>query len=257
MIRLCSHILSLLLIAGVAIGGFSQPAGREVVTQPAEWFAVTSMIKVHDRVSVMAEGQFRYVKNFEPMQFQLRTGVEVTLNKHWSVVPVGYVYTWNERYGEQPARFVNHEHRFWEQVTFKHAIGRFNISHRGRLEQRHIQVHSESDGHVIDHGYDQFLNRVRYRFMANIPLNNPAMDAKTVYASLYDEVFYSWGKGITFEEPDQNRIFAGAGYQFTKLVSMQAGFYYQMLIKSNGTMQENNVGFQVQVNYNFDFTKAE
>ena len=257
MIRLSSYFISLLLIAIASTFCFSQPAGREVVTQSAEWFALTSMIKVHKRVSIMAEGQFRYVKAFDPMQFQIRTAVEVSLNKHWSVVPFGYVYTMNEKYGEQPAHFVNNEHRFWEQVTFKHAIGRFNISHRGRLEQRHIQVHTENDGQVINHGFDQFLNRARYRFMTNIPLNHATMEAKTVYASLYDEVFYSWGKDLTFDEPDQNRIFAGVGYQFTKLVAVQTGFFYQMLIKSNGTKQENNVGFQVQVNYNFDFTKKE
>ena len=257
MIRLGSYLLSLVLVAIASTFCFAQPAGREVVTQSAEWFAVTSMVKVHKRVSIMVEGQFRYVKAFDPMQFQFRVAPEISLNKHWSVVPLGYVYTWNEKYGEQPAHFVNNEHRFWEQVSFRHSYGRFFMSHRGRLEQRYIQVHSEEEGRVINHGYDQFLQRIRYRFMTNIPLNKRTMEAGTVYASLYDEVMYSWGKDLSFNEPDQNRIFAGAGYHFTKLVALQAGLFYQMLIKSNGTKQENNVGFQVQLNYNFDFTKAE
>jgi hypothetical protein len=202
----------------------------------------------------MAEGQFRYARQFEPMQFQGRVAAEITLNDHWAIVPFGYVYTWNDKYGKQPATFVNHEHRFWEQVTYKHDITRFKLSHRLRLEQRLIEARSVQNGEVIYEGYDQYLNRLRYRFMANIPLNNPGMDPQTIYVSLYDEVFYSWGKGVTFHEPDQNRIFAGVGYQFTKLVGVQGGFFYQMQIKQNGAQQENNVGFQVQVNYNIDLT---
>ncbi|MBA4146193.1 MAG: hypothetical protein C0523_10545, partial [Cytophaga sp.] len=61
----------------------------------------------------------------------------------------------------------------------------------------------------------------------------------------------------TYNEPDQNRIYAGLGYQFTKALSVQGGAFYQLLIKSNGSKQENNVGFQVQVYYNIDLTRKE
>jgi predicted porin len=60
---------------------------------------------------------------------------------------------------------------------------------------------------------------------------------------------------VTFHKIDQNRVFAGVGYQVTKDFSFQGGFLYQMLVKANGAKQENNTGIQLQVNYNFDFTK--
>jgi hypothetical protein len=236
----------------------AQPTGREVVNQPVEWFAVTTNWKVAKSTSIMLEGQFRQVGRFEPMQYQLRAAVDFTINKHFSFVPVGYVYTWNHLYGEQPTAFQNNEHRIWEQVSYKHSVSRFNVSHRLRLEQRFIQTHSISGEGVVDEGYgENFQNRLRYRFMATVPIGHDKIEPKTFYGSFYDEVFVSWGKLVTFHEPDQNRIFAGVGYQFTSALSVHGGPFYQMLIKANGARQENNIGFQIQVTYNVDLTKKE
>ncbi len=233
----------------------AQPADREIVNQSIQWISLTSNLKMTNRISLMLEGQFRQVQNFEPMQYQFRTAVDVILNKHFSVVPLGYVYTWNYQYGEQPAAFKNNEHRLWQQITYKHHIGRFNLSPRGRLEQRFVQVHAEHDGGVINEGYDVYLNRVRYRFMATVPFNHSKIEPQTYFGACYDEVFVSWGDLVTFHEPDQNRLFAGVGYQVNQPLAIQVGFLYQMLIKANGLKQENNVGFQVQFTYNVDFTK--
>lgn len=230
-------------------------AQRETVNQTAEWFAVTSNNKLNKRFSLMLDGQFRYVQAFDPAQFQLRTGIDIAITKNLSFMPLAYVYTWNEQYGKQPASFVNNEHRFFQQLVFKQHVGRFYLQHRARLEERFIQVHTTTNGEVINEGYHQKSHRYRYRFLANIPLNKPAMDPGAVYACVYDEIFMSAGKSVTFHQPDQNRIFVGVGYQFTKLASVQAGAFYQLLIKSNGTKQENNVGVQVQLTYNFDLSK--
>jgi len=252
-----TSILALILVFSLIQSSKAQSlSDRQKVTQAVQWFAFNSHIKIHKKVSILAEGQFRYAQTFDPMQFQLRTGVDYTINKHFSVL-AGYVYSWNPIYGKQPASFVNNEHRIFEQVIYKHQLGRFNISHRGRLEQRFIQVHQNSNGEIINEGYDLYLNRARYRLAINIPLNNAKMEPKTVYASVYDEVFFEWGDKVVYHKPDQNRVFAGLGYQVNKQFSFQGGLLYQNIIKLSGVKQENNVGFQVQVNYNIDLTKKE
>jgi hypothetical protein len=182
--------------------------------------------------------------------------VDFSVNKHLSVLQ-GYVYSWNPIYGKQPASYVNNEHRIFEQVVYKHQIGRLNISHRGRLEQRFVEVHQNNNGEVIDKGYDLFLNRVRYRLMINIPLNHAKMDPKTIYASFYDEAFLEFGSNVIYHKPDQNRLFTGLGYQVNKQFGIQGGFFYQTLIKLSGVKQENNIGFQVFATYNIDLTKKE
>jgi len=218
--------------------------------------AVSSSLKVTNRVSILIDGQFRQANHLDPMQYQARTALELKLNDHLSFVPLGYVYTWNYRYGKQPTAFINNEHRTWEQLTYKHHAGRIHFEHRVRLEQRFLQHHSvTSSGDVIDDGYSVLQHRLRYRLQARIPLNNPTIEPRTYYAIVYDEIFKSWGENITFDNPDQNRLFAGIGYQFEKNFSMHMGGIYQILIKRNGAQQENNVGVLLQLTYNFDLRK--
>lgn len=233
---------------------FSQ-SPRQEVTQAIEWFSITSNIKMNKRLTLVAEGQFRFAGDFQPMQFQVRTAADVKISKSWSIVPLGYVYTANPIYGKQPNKFVNNEHRIWEQVMFKHHAGRFQFSHRGRLEQRYIQVHQIANGEVINQGFDYYANRIRYRFMLNVPFGKNDIGPKTFFGSVYNETFLSWGRKVTYNRPDQNRVFVGVGYQVAKNFSVTSGLIYQMLVKASGTMQENNFGLQMMVGYNFDLSE--
>jgi len=107
------------------------------------------------------------------------------------------------------------------------------------FEERYIQTHSmNTNSDVVDNGFNNHQFRIRYRAQANIPINHKKIEAKTYYISVWDEIFMSWGKVVTYHKPDQNRFFAGPGYQFSKDLSVQAGYYYQMLVKANGARQE-------------------
>jgi len=230
-------------------------AQRETVDQSAQWFAVSSLFKVSKHYSILAEGQFRFVSGMQPMQFQARTAFDVHVSKQFTFMPIGYVYSWNPIYGEQPATYSNNEHRIFQQVQYTHKIGRLNFGHRARLEQRFIQVHSVNNGEVVNEGYTLYLNRVRYRFQLQIPINNKEIVPGTFYASMYDELFMDFGSNVVYTDPDQNRIFLGAGYKINKDGAIQAGYFEQQLIKLSGTKQENNIGFQITLLYNFDLTK--
>ena len=245
------RLIAIVFFIGIGILSFAQPAGRAIVNQSAQWFATTANLKVAKRLTILLDGQYRFIQG-EPQQDQARIGFDVKINDHLSIIPVAYVYTWNYLYGKQPAGHRTNEHRFWQQAFYKHSVGRFKLDHRVRYERRFIELYDKEN---VYQGYDQRQNRARYRFMARYPLNKPSIDPKTLFASAYDEVFISWGGPITFHKPDQNRIFAGLGYQFTKEFNLQGGFIYQELIKSNGAKQENNVGFQILLGYNVDLTK--
>jgi hypothetical protein len=248
-------IIPCLLIAIIPGLTLAQSASREKVSQGIEWFSWATNVKVHKKLSILAEGQFRFAGQFEPMQFQFRTAAEIHINKNFSVVPLGYVYTWNPTYGKQPAKFVNNEHRIFQQAQYKHRLGRVHISHRGRLEQRFIEVHTAQNGEVINQGYDLYLNRLRYRLAMNIPFGKNEIGPKTTFASFYDEVFVEFGKNVIKHKPDQNRLFAGIGYQANSRFTITTGFMYHMLVKLNGVQQENNFGVQANLAYNIDLTK--
>jgi hypothetical protein len=233
---------------------FSQSSPTDKVTQGIEWFSWATNVKVHKKVTLLAEGQFRFAGQFQPMQFQARTAAEFHIAKGFSVAP-GYVYTWNPTYGKQPSKYVNNEHRIFEQVQYKHRAGRVYFSHRGRLEQRFIQTHANQNGEIVDEGYTLYTNRIRYRLTVNIPLGKKEIGPKTMFASVYDEVFMQFGKNIVYHKPDQNRLFAGVGYQANSKFTVTGGFLYHMLVKLNGVQQENNLGMQVNFAYNIDLTE--
>ncbi len=202
------------------------------------------------------DGQYRFVGDLQPMQFQVRVGGDFIINDKLTIMPLGYVFVWNPIYGKQPATYSNSEHRLFQQVQFKHKLSRYYFQQRFRTEERFLERHvADASGNVTNEGYSNFQFRIRYRFLCNIPLNHAKVEAKTLFVQVYDEAFMSWGKSVTYHEPDQNRIFTGMGYQFNSSFTLTGGFLYQMLIKANGAQQENNVGSSLFLVYNFDRTK--
>jgi hypothetical protein len=250
-------IRSLFLTLALLTSFLTSMAQREKAEQSIEWFSLVNNIKINDKLTVLAEGQFRYAGAFQPMQFQARTGLNVKVNEHFSYMPLGYVYSWNPIYGVQPAAYSNNEHRLFEQVQYKHKAGVFHLDYRLRLEQRFLQVHETDNGEVVSKGYTLYMNRLRTRVAAQVPINHKTMEAKTVFASFYDELFIDFGGATINTDPDQNRFFLGGGYNVNKSFALQAGFLYQMLIKMSGLKQENNIGFQVILTHNFDATRKK
>ena len=256
MVKTTSPFRVVVLLVCLETPAFCQSPARAIVTQPTEWFAVNSNIKLHKRFGFAFDAQLRFVGTLQNFQHYVRDGLEVYITPKLSIVPVGYMYVWNFRYGEQPEPFANNEQRIWQQILYRNRYGKFFFAHRFRLEERFSQKHhTEPDGSVIYDGYETYANRVRYRLQIQVPLNKPTMETGAWFVAAFDEVFYSWGPNITFRKPDQNRLYAAIGYQFNEKFSLQGGPFYQMRIKKDGAQQENNIGALIQVGYNFDFTK--
>lgn len=235
-------------------------AQRAQVTQAMEWFGTSSAVKLSPKFGIYLDGQERFARGFENMQHQFRIAFDIYANNKLTITPVGYVYVWNFIYGEQPASVINNEHRIYQQIQYKHNIGKFFFTHRFRTEERMIQFHSGNavDGYR-DEGYDEnFQFRIRHRVWVNRPFKGEKVEPKSWYMAALVEAFMSWGdpQYITFTSKlDQFRLFTGPGYQISKSANIQFGPFYQGLIKAKGDKQENNIGLFVQLNYNFDLSK--
>jgi len=252
MLKSASSLFGLIVLLISYGESIAQSAERAVVNQPLEWFALNSNIKLHKRVGFAFDSQLRYVGSLQSAQNYVRLGLDIYVTPKLSIVPIGAMYVWNYKYGEQPAEYENDEKRIWQQVMYKSNMGRFHFNHRFRMEERFIQNKKS--------GTDDFNNefyRVRYRFQTNIGLNKEKLEPGAFYLSIWDEFFYGWGKGDTFNKIDQNRFSVALGYQVAPKVSCTVGALYQMMVKKNGAQQENNTGIIVQCNYNFDFSKKE
>lgn len=252
------QISRLVFSATLSLGLVSQlPA--QLAAAPVEyvnWFALNSTAKFHQYFGLTADVQFRFVNDYHGQQHLVRIGPEVSITQHFSVVPAGYAYVWNYAYEQNPEPFTENEHRIWEQLMYKHKMGRFRFNHRLRLEQRFIEsiyLDTVSQSYVNE-GYVEYRNRIRYRFLMNVALNKPAMESKAVFVQLWDEYFLTFADHVDLHKNHQNRLFAGVGYQVTPSLSFNGGFFYQLLMKRNGGLVEHNMGPLISLTWNPDLT---
>ena len=123
------------------------------------------------------------------------------------------------------------ESRIYQEVLFPVKFGtRLHTNHRFRYEQRFPESQA-------------FRTRYRYNVFINIPLNKPTMDSKTVYLSLYNEIFINGqrnvGDGNFVEVFDRNRLYVALGYLIKKGLKVQMGFMNQ----TTDTWRKNQLQF--------------
>ena len=125
----------------------------------------------------------------------MRLGVDY-YSKQNAQYTLGYGWIKSYQYGDQPIGHNSNEHRIWEQFVIKNKVGRVDISHRYRLEQRFIENWVKDANAVYAQDGFVFRQRVRYRFMATVPLSRKEMKDNTLFLAVYDEPFLGFGKGI-------------------------------------------------------------
>ncbi|MSR16693.1 MAG: DUF2490 domain-containing protein [Methylococcaceae bacterium] len=108
------------------------------------------------------------------------------------------------------------EHRIWEQLLWSNKFSDITLTSRSRLEQRFIPTGS-------DVGW-----RFRQMFKASVPL---AYDFSFVVS---DEYFVNINKTNfgAADGFDQNRAFAGLGYNFDKNIKTEVGYMNQYIRKA-------------------------
>lgn len=243
------NILSILII--ILLCSLNIFAQKQIANQHNGWYMYFGNHKLTDKVSLHTEYQWRradVIKNWQ--QSLLRLGIDYKLTDAVMITSgYGHILTWP--YGEQPVveKFI--EHRIWEQLVLTQRSNRFYFNHRYRLEQRWLEGNGGSGA-----GDYTYRNRIRYRFLVNIPLSKKEMSAGTLFLSIYDEPFIQFGKNFQRNYLDQNRLYLALGYQFSPKGNIQLGYLNHYVIKGDGLRAERNHTLQMSVTYNVDFRKS-
>lgn len=233
-----------------AVSSFAQD--RNTVSQQNAWAVTTASVRLTKKCGLYSEGQYRSAGPFsEIQQILLRGGIEYFINSD-AAFTAGYGYVMTYPYGAQPVQREFKEHRAWQQVSLGSKSGRVAFNHRYRLEQRWLQKQQNE-------ARDEFtyVNRLRYRALMNVPVNMQSIEAGALFLSVADEVFLNFGKNVRYNIFDQNRLFAGIGYQLTPSWQVQAGYLNQLIHKANGIDQENNHTWQISLGWKFDLRNEE
>lgn len=228
---------------------------KEISPQNHAWVMYFGNHKISEQLGLHTEYQWRRADMFNDWQQSLlRLGVDY-YSKQNAQYTLGYGWIKSFQYGDQPIAHSLNEHRIWEQFVIKNKVGRVDISHRYRLEQRFIE-NWVKDAHAV-YAQDGFVfrQRVRYRFMATVPLSRKEMKDNTLFLAVYDEPFLGFGKGIGKNILDQNRLYGAIGWRFNKDFNIQLGYLNQYVVKTDGIKAERNHTLQIGVTYNIDFTK--
>ncbi len=200
--------------------------------------ALTITYKFYPKFFLYLEGQSRGIEEYTyPDYYEIKGGLGYNLTKnHKPFIGLG-------RYATYKDRSINKEEfRVWLQdvIDFKKGIVKFE--NRIRAEKSWF----------YEPQTDKNSERMRYRYRLNVsvPLNAKEVKKGTVFANVYDEVFFVSPMKPTFA---RNRVYVGGGYQIDNSVGVVAGYLWQR--EFNAPSNQNFHFLYVALNINIDGTK--
>lgn len=143
------------------------------------------------------------------------------------------------------------EIRPFQRLFVNSTRGIFSISQRYRLEERFIR-NSNQDSLSVGYKYNY---RFGYQLNIQFPLEGKTIEPGKLFVNIYDEIFINFGKQVLYNQFDQNRVFIGMGYQFTKNANMIIGYQYIWQQTSSGNKFNAIDCARVTFSYNIDARK--
>lgn len=232
------HWIKLLLLC--ASFAFAQNSRINTHSQIG-WYNLFTTTKINEKFSIHGEYQWRRDDLITKWQQGL---FRVGLNYHAKpnvMFRIGYAWIETYNYGEIPINALGFdftEHRIFQMAQLSHKEGKFDFSHRFKLEQRFVGRYNDA----FDNREDEFplLHRARYMFRMQFPLKGNAVADQTPYVAFYDEIFIGFGENVAANVFDQNRIGVMLGYRFNTNFRIEGGFLNQ-IVQFGRTIDNRNV----------------
>jgi hypothetical protein len=135
----------------------------------------------------------------------------------------------------------------------RHRSKRLQTQQWIRLEERFI---GKVVNDALQDGYN-FTWKFRYLLNLMVPLNREFIEPNTLFFAFNDEIHINAGKNITYNYFDQNRLFVGLGYQFSKKLNAQLGYMNLFQQLPVGNQYVNNYVLRLFFFHNLDLRSKE
>lgn len=195
--------------------------------------AITMTYKFHPKFFLYAEGQMRGIEEYSyPDYYEIKGGLGYNLTKnHKPFVGLGRYATYKEH------AINKEEFRVWLQdvIDFKKGIVKFE--NRFRVEKSWFYEPQTDD--------NSQRMRYRYRLNVSIPLNAKKIERGTLFANVYDEVFFVSPMKPTFA---RNRVYGGFGYQIDDNFGIATGYLWQREFEAKGNKNLHFVYLALNIN---------
>ncbi|MBL7843608.1 MAG: DUF2490 domain-containing protein [Cyclobacteriaceae bacterium] len=225
---------------------------KNIVTSEQTWLGYFNQTRLTNKSGLWLDLHARLTDDFAERMSQdiVRLGYVYYLHDNVRLA-AGYAYITNFSGNDDVPNL--HEHRPWQQIQWYDKKKYFNMMQYLRLEQRFKEY--LLNGEVADNY--QFNYRIRYNMSLTIPLRSGGVGPKTPFIFLSDEVMINFGEEIINNYFDQNRFFAGFGYQFTKSLNAHLGYLNVFLERPSGTDFINTHAIRLFVFHNLDLRKEK
>ena len=230
----------------------AQPPEKHIHSREQIWLGYFNQTRLSHKFGFWVDLHYRQTDHFleRPFQFIFRPALTYFIKDNLRV-NVGYAMV--KHFPAEGMNTIRTEHRAWQQIWWNQKYPGFNTLQWLRLEQRFNQ--KVVDDEKLD-GYN-YNFRVRYNFSFFIPLKGNEIVAKTPFIAVMDEIFLNFGGKIVYNTFDQNRFFAGFGYQFTPHLNAQLGYMNVYQQEASGYNYYSTHAIRLFVFHSFDLRKKE
>jgi hypothetical protein len=249
-----------ILVTSVILLSFLQSALAQAPATPEKhiehreqlWLGYFNQTRLTNKFGLWLDVQYRMTENFaeRPFQFLFRPAATYFIKDNLRF-NLGYAFI-----SHFPAKGLNttrFEHRPWQQIWWNQKYPGLTTLQWLRFEQR---FNEKVVSDVKQDGYN-YNFRVRYNISLFIPLKGKEMVAKTPFAALQNEVFLNFGDRIVYNTFDQNRLFAGFGYQFTSHLNAQLGYMNVYQQEASGNRYISSHAIRLFVFHTLDLRNPE
>jgi hypothetical protein len=196
------------------------------------WGGYFNQTRLSNKWGFWAETQLRTKEDFVN-KFSLgliRVGGTYYLNDNTKLT-AGYAYI-NHFPADAHPDVSQPEHRTWQQIQWHTRFPKLRMMQWVRLEERFRRKIKDRD--ELAEGYN-FNYRARYNVLLGFPLSKRAFAPKTFSFLVNEEVHVNFGKEITYNSFDQNRLFFGFNFHTSDHDQLQFGYMnvFQQLAAGN------------------------
>lgn len=242
-------LLPTFIVCSVAFG---QAPDKHIHNREQLWLGYFNQTRFTKRIGMWVDVHYRMTDNFieRPFQFMFRPAATYFIKDNLRL-NLGYALV--THFPAEGMSTTRLEHRAWQQIWWNQKYPGLSTLQWLRLEQR---FNEKVVSDVKEDGYN-YTFRVRYNFSFFIPLKGKEIVAKTPFAAVIDEVFLNFGSNVVYNTFDQNRFFAGFGYQFTSHLNAQLGYMNIFQQEASGNNYWSTHAIRLFVFHSLDFRKQD
>jgi Protein of unknown function (DUF2490) len=230
---------------------WAQAPAKVVTSRSQVWLGYFNQTRISNKFSVWLDLHARRNDFLDRWATTIvRPGLTYHLSDH-ARFTAGYAYA-----SHWPALETQHtvrpEHRLWQQINWGSKSRKLQLNQWVRLEERFLRK-MQQDKLLPGNNFNY---RARYMVTLQVPLKGDQIQPGVPFGILNDEVHINFGKEILYNYFDQNRLFAGLGYQFTKSLSAQVGYMQVFQQQAAGNRYFDTRALRLFVFHNLDLRQG-